>query len=126
MRILIIIGIFLSLYSCASKGSIVVEADMSPAQIIQHGQEAFDQNRYDQALQYYEALETRFSNNPALALTAQYEKAFIHYKMKQYTVAAYECELILARYNEPDASILPAQYKKLASIVLGQIKNKTS
>jgi hypothetical protein len=55
---------------------------------------------------------------------AEYEIAFIHYKQKKYDAARGEFEALLVRYNTPDEELLPAQFKKLATIVLARIDEK--
>jgi outer membrane protein assembly factor BamD (BamD/ComL family) len=109
--------------SCAT-GPVNIPREMSPEEIIQRAQEASDQNRYNTALQYYEALLERNVTNIDLVCTAEYEIAFIHYKQKKYDVARTEFNSLLERYNIPDEELLPQQFKKLALIVLERIKVK--
>jgi outer membrane protein assembly factor BamD (BamD/ComL family) len=116
-------GIFLALAAftllaaCAS-GPVEIPEDTPPAQIIQRAQEASDVNKYKIALQYYEALLTRYSNSAEYLCTAEYEIAFIHYKQRKYIEARREFENLLARYNEVDAELLPPQFKILSEKVL--------
>ncbi|MDR2193825.1 MAG: tetratricopeptide repeat protein [Treponema sp.] len=85
------------------------------------GQEASDKNRYDQALQYYQAVLDRFPTQIDSVCGAEYEIAFIHYKQKRYDIAQKELNVLLARYDEPDEELLPGEYKLLAHIVLEKI-----
>jgi outer membrane protein assembly factor BamD (BamD/ComL family) len=108
--------------SCASSPEI--EADLSPGELIQRGQEATDRNRYSLALQFYGAVLERFPTNIDALCAAEYEIAFIHYKQKKYDLAKTEFNALLARYNTPDEELLPAQFKRLAHIVLERIAER--
>jgi len=109
--------------ACASGGE-RIPADLSPAELIQRAQEASDHNRYNLALQYYQALLDRNPHNIDLICTGEYEIAFIHYKQKKYALARNGFNNLLERYNTPDAELLPQQFKRLATIVLGSISEK--
>ncbi|MDR0589457.1 MAG: hypothetical protein LBG25_02810 [Spirochaetaceae bacterium] len=106
--------------SCVS-GPVDIPEDLSPAVLIQRGQEALDKNKYDHALQYYEVLLQRNPTNMELVCAAEYEIAFIHYKQKKYSQARSEFDRLLARYDTPDAELLPLQFKILSEIVLEKI-----
>jgi outer membrane protein assembly factor BamD (BamD/ComL family) len=109
--------------ACAS-GPVEISAELSPAELIQRGQEATDRNRYNQALQYYEAILEWFPSNIDAVCAAEYEIAFIHYKQKKYALAKTEMNALLERYNIPDEELLPPQFKKLAVIVLERIAER--
>jgi outer membrane protein assembly factor BamD (BamD/ComL family) len=106
--------------SCAS-GPLTIPEELSPAELIQRGQEALDKNKYDHALQYYEVLLQRYPDNMELVCTAEYEIAFIHYKQKKHSQARSELNKLLARYDTPDAELLPLQFKILSEIVLEKL-----
>jgi tetratricopeptide (TPR) repeat protein len=110
-------------FSCASSANISEE--LSPAEIIQRAQEASDKNRYNLALQYYQALNDRNRSNIDLVITSEYEIAFIHYKQKKYQQAKTEFINVLEYYNTPDEELLPQHYKKLSTIVIERIDKKT-
>ena len=107
--------------TCAS-GPVNIPEDLSPAEIIQRAQEASDRNRYNVALQHYQALLERYPSNIDLVCTAEYEIAFIHYKQKNYSRAKNGFNALLERYESPDAHNLPQEFKILANIVLGRIE----
>jgi outer membrane protein assembly factor BamD (BamD/ComL family) len=109
--------------ACKS-GPIVVPEGLSAAELIQRGQEASDKNRYNQALQYYEAIIERFPSDIDDICAAEYEIAFIHYKQKRYAEARRELDALLLRYTVPDAEFLPPQFKILATIVLERLTEK--
>jgi len=97
---------------------------MSPAELIQRAQEASDRNRYNVALQYYQALLERNSTNIDLVCTAEYEIAFIYYKQKKYGQAKEGFNSLLERYDAPDGDMLPPQFRRLSTIVLERIREK--
>ena len=110
--------------ACAS-GADKISYELSAAELIQLGQEAKDHNRYNTALRYFNALHDRHSNNVEMICTAEYEIGFIHYKQKKYAQARSELNRLLERYNnDPDAELLPQQFKRLANIALDSISKK--
>jgi tetratricopeptide (TPR) repeat protein len=117
-----IIPILLGLAACTSMP--YIPENLSPAELIQKGQEASDRNRYKQSLQYYEAILERYPSYIDEVCAAEYEIAFIHYKQKQYELAKSEFHALLSRYETPDAELLPLQFKKLTEIVLAKIAAK--
>jgi outer membrane protein assembly factor BamD (BamD/ComL family) len=96
----------------------------TPEELVQYAQEAMDHNDYKLALDYYELILSRFSDDITMVCTAEYEIAFIHYKQQKYDLARTEFHTLLERYNIPDEELLPAQFKILANIVLEQIAAK--
>jgi len=121
-RVLTALAALILLSACAS--TLNISEDLSPAELIQRAQEASDRNRYNTALQYYQALQDRNYNNIDLVITAEYETAFIHYKQKKYQQAREELNAVLEYYNTPDEELLPQQFKRLAQIVIQSIDEK--
>ena len=111
-------------FSACATGPINIPQELSPSELIQRAQEASDKNRYKDALQYYQALFERNPSNIDLICTAEYEIAFIHYKQKKYVQARTELNALLERYNTPDESFFPPQFKLLAQKVLERITEK--
>jgi outer membrane protein assembly factor BamD (BamD/ComL family) len=116
------LAVILLFSACAT--NIKISEDLTPAELIQRAQEASDRNRYNTALQYYQALHERNRTNIDLIITAEYEIAFIHYKQKKYEQAREGLNALLEYYNTPDAALLPQQFKRLAEIVLESIDKK--
>jgi len=110
-------------FACAT-GTLNISQDLSPSELIQRAQEASDKNRYNYALQYYQALLERNLTNIDLVCTAEYEIAFIHYKQKKYDQARTEFNALLERYNTPEERYLPQQFKLLSLKVLERIDEK--
>jgi outer membrane protein assembly factor BamD (BamD/ComL family) len=114
-------GLVVALGACSTTPELI-SPDLSPEELVQRAQEASDRNRYGTALAYYEALLERNQTNYDWILAAEYEIAFIHYKQKKYGEAREEFNALLARYESPDAELLPQQYKRLSHIVLESIE----
>jgi len=104
--------------------NVYISEDLSPAEIIQRGQEALDRSRYNIAIQYYEALYNRNLTNIDLLITAEYHIANIHYKQGKFDLARKELNAILAYYDTPDEELLPQHFKRLAQIVLKSIEEQ--
>ena len=111
-------------FSACATGTLNIPQDLSPSELIQRAQEASDRNRYNYALQYYQALRERNISNIDLVCAAEYEIAFIHYKQKKYAQARAEFNALLERYDTPNEEYLPRQFKLLALIVLERIDEK--
>jgi len=122
IRLIITLGFVLLLSSCVT--AINISEDLSPAEIIQRAQEAMDKNRYNVAIQYYQALNERNRSNIDLIITAEYHIANIHYKQGKYDQAREELNAVLEYYNTPDEELLPQHFKRLAQIVLQNIEEK--
>jgi len=116
------LGLLLILSSCAT--TVNIADNLSSAELIQRAQEALDKNRYNIAIQYYQALNDRNRNNIDLVITAEYHIAHIHYKQKKYDLAREGLNAVLAYYNTPDAILLPQHFRKLSLIVLENIEVK--
>jgi outer membrane protein assembly factor BamD (BamD/ComL family) len=119
LLILIITPVF---NACLSK--VIIDEELSPAELIQRAQEATDRNQYKTAMQYYQILYDQNPNNIDLIITAEYEIAFIHYKQKDYRLAREKFSSVLNHYYTPDAELLPQQFKILSQIVLKRIDEK--
>jgi outer membrane protein assembly factor BamD (BamD/ComL family) len=109
--------------SCASR-PIAIPEDLTAPELIQRAQEATDRNRYNNALQYYQAILERFPFNSEYVCAAEYEIAFIYYKQKKYDQAKNGFNTLLERYNTPDGELLPPQFRILAIRVLGTIEER--
>ena len=106
--------------SCLS-GPVTIPDHLTTAELIQRAQEASDRNNYRVALQYYEAIASRFPYDIDSICAAEYEIAFIHFKQKKYDAAKAGFRNLLERYNVPDEELLPPQFKVLAKMVLERI-----
>jgi len=112
----------LLLFSCATTQNI--SYDYSPEQLIQRAQEASDRNRFNLALQFYQALLDRNPDNLVWVVNAEYEIAFIHYRRRNFGVARAGLYALLERYEEPGGEFLPEKFRVLAHVVLGRIAER--
>ncbi|MCL2191721.1 MAG: hypothetical protein FWB79_07040 [Treponema sp.] len=110
------------LLSCATTQNI--SYDYSPEQLIQRAQEASDRNRFNLALQFYQALLDRNPDNLVWVVNAEYEIAFIHYRQRNFGVARAGLYALLERYEEPGGEFLPEKFRVLAHVVLGRIAER--
>jgi outer membrane protein assembly factor BamD (BamD/ComL family) len=108
---------------CAS-GPANVSDTITPAELVQRAQEASDRSRYKQSLGYYGIILERFPDSIEYVCAAEYEIAFIHYKQKKYELSESEMRKLLARYDGPEAELLPPQYRILTNIVIAAIEKK--
>jgi len=122
LRIFCALAVVFIFSSCSS--AVNISENLSSAEIIQRGQEALDRNRYNVAVQYYQALYDRNRSNIDLIITAEYHIANIHYKQGRYEQAKTELNAILEYYNTPDEELLPQHFKRLSQIVLQRIEEK--
>jgi tetratricopeptide (TPR) repeat protein len=121
----IFLGIFPGIFlGACSSGPPYVAPGTSAPKIIQLAQEASDKNRYSRALQYYQMIGARFPDDLQHICAAQYEVAFIHYKRGKYILSKNEFSRLMARYDGPDAALLPPEYRVLSKMILGEIDKK--
>jgi outer membrane protein assembly factor BamD (BamD/ComL family) len=107
--------------ACAT-APVVVADNLSPSELIQLAQDASDAGRRENAAQYYQAILDRFPEDLPSVCAAEYEIAFILYKQADYPAAKAGFEKLLARYNQTDAALLPAQYQVLGEKILAKIE----
>lgn len=110
-----------TLFSCAS-GPVVVPEGTTAAEIIQRAQEAGEANDFARAEAHYRIVLERFPDDQPSACAAEYEIAFIKYKQKKNEEAKTMFRALLARYAQPDAELLPAQYKVLGEKLLAKLE----
>lgn len=123
MKFFSILFISVLVTACGSS-RVTIPDNLSPEELIQKGQEASDKNKYNQSIQYYEAIIKQYPFHLDEICAAEYEIAFIHYKQKKYDMAVTEFNTLLSRYDTPDEQLLPPQFKRLATLVLAKIAEK--
>ncbi|MDR0387755.1 MAG: hypothetical protein LBH57_06925 [Treponema sp.] len=120
-----LIAVLAVLVSGCYSGPVNINDDTTAAELVQRAQEASDRNRNKLALEYYREILARFPDDIDMVCTAEYEIAFIHYKQRKYDIAREEFNALLERYNTQDEVLLPPQYKRLATIVLERMAEKS-
>lgn len=108
-------------FSCST---VPAEVDMAMKEemFFKNAQEAMDQNRYNVALYYYEVYLVRYPENHHKTIGAEYERALIYYKMKDYEYSKALFEQVLDNYeNSPFAVMYPERYRILSEKILALI-----
>ena len=114
----------LALSSCKSLPEI--PNDLTQAQIIQKGQNAFSAGDYKVAEYYYQTSIQRYGNNTESYIESKYELGHLYLKTKDYDKAEEAFNEILELYEYAAAGDLPPSYKKLANIGLSKIPKKNN
>lgn len=107
--------------SCASAPQPAPE-NLSVAELIQRAQDAYDRDNFEQAVVFYQAIRERFPTDQSAQCAADYEIAFIRYKQKRLDEAREGFRALLARYQGPDAALLPSHYRVLGEKILAKIE----
>lgn len=121
---IIILALAACLSGCYSVPDQIGE-DLSPAQLLQKGQDAYDEGNVKAALKYYNTILDRYSGNMAAVAEAEYNIAHIHYKEGRYEKAAQLFEEILSRYEGDNKEYLPERIRVLCEMMLSEIAAKT-
>ncbi|MBN2658220.1 MAG: hypothetical protein JXR86_14265 [Spirochaetales bacterium] len=121
--ILIVISAFAAsvFFSCASVPA-EIDRQMTEEMFFKNAQEAMDQNHYNVALYYYEVYLVRYPENHHKTIGAEYERALIYYKMKDYDYSKVLFQQVLDKYeSSPFAVMYPERYKVLSRKILDKI-----
>ncbi len=114
-------AILFLLSGCASTPT-TIPTDLTAKEYFQRAQEAVvERGDYKTALRYYETFLDRYSEEIQLIVEAEYEIAFIHYKLGELELAREQFQALLARYESDDAQLLPRWPLVLAEQVLSKI-----
>ena len=114
----------LALSSCKSLPEI--PNDLTQAQIIQKGQNAFSAGDYKVAEYYYQTSIQRYGNNTESYIESKYELGHLYLKTKDYDKAEEAFNEIIELYEYAAVGDLPPSYKKLANIGLSKIPKKNN
>jgi len=114
----------LILFSCASQSE-QVDPQWTGEMLFKQAQLAMDEYRYGRALYYYEVFLMRYPENHQLSIAAEYEKAFINYKIGNYAIASDYYHAIIRKYDEsPYAMLYHPKFRRLCEIGLKNIEKK--
>ena len=99
---------------------------LTPAEYFQRAQEATAQNDYGLALRWYAAFRERFADDPspqqmARLVWAEYETAFLHYKMGDDETALRLLHALVRSYEQPAAAAYPDGPRVLALRVITEL-----
>jgi len=123
LTLLAILAVTASLFlSCASVPT-EIDQDMKEEMFFKNAQEAMDMNRYNVALYYYEVYLVRYPENHHKTIGAEYERALIYFKMKEYDYSKALFLQVLDKYEtSPFAIMYPERYEILSRKILGKIE----
>lgn len=120
-RSLIVLAV-VALIGCQTVPTEIPE-DLTQAELIQQAQESADQENWEAALAYYNAIVDRFPQDRAATATARYEMAFIEYKRGNLDEAETGLLELIGMYDF-EADALPAWPRVLARRVLSKIEEE--
>lgn len=95
--------------------------DLSAAQLIQLGQDAYGNAQYKNAEMYYSTVISRYGMNTDTYIEAKYELGHLYLKQKYYTAAYSAFKEIVDLYASTAPGTYPGAYSKLAQIEMAKI-----
>jgi outer membrane protein assembly factor BamD (BamD/ComL family) len=95
--------------------------DLSAAQLIQLGQDAYGSAQYKNAEIYYSTVISRYGMNNDIYIEAKYELGHLYLKQKNYTAAYNAFKEIVDLYASAAPGTYPGAYSKLAQIEMAKI-----
>ena len=112
------------LVSCASTPD-RIDPQLTEAMFFKNAQMAMDENRYQIALHYYDVFRVRYPENHQQIIAANYEWAFINYKVGNYKEATKGYQDIIRKYDEsPYAMLYHPRFRQLSEIGLTNIEKQ--
>lgn len=110
----------LVLLACQTEPPEIPE-NLSQPEFFQRAQDAADENNWEVALHYYETFLQRYPEDEANRIAAEYEIAFIHYKMEEYDTSKRLFQEILGQYEEDEDNALPEWPRILSEKLVDRI-----
>lgn len=101
-----------------------IPQDLSQPEFFQRAQDAADENRWEVALHYYETFIERYPGDEENVVAAEYEIAFIHYKMEEYETSRELFEEVLATYEADEDDSLPEWPRILSEKLLETVNER--
>lgn len=111
------------LVSACKSVPLEIDPTMTAQELIQKGQDAYQNNKDKDALTYYQAVIDIYGDNAQNYVEARYEIGHLYMKKKNYKAAQPIFEEILEIFRNSLPGTLPAAYNKLANIELAKIPN---
>ena len=119
-RVVLVLAVSLVILSCRTVRADIPD-DLTQAELIQQAQEAADQENWEAALAYYQAVVDRFPQDRAATVAARYEMAFIEYKRGNLEAAEAGFEQVLGVYDF-ESEGLPQWPRVLSERLLEEIE----
>ncbi len=114
----------LIILSCASTPD-RVDPSWTEDLFFKQAQDAVELNRLEEALFYYEVFLVRYPEDYRRGIAAEYERAFLLYKMKEYQEALDGMVRVRDAYDtSPYAMIFPTRYRVLADTLIPDIQEE--
>ncbi|MCK9168814.1 MAG: hypothetical protein M0P01_00195 [Treponema sp.] len=95
--------------------------DLSAAQLIQLGQDAYGKSQYKNAEMYYRMVISRYGMDNSIYIEARYELGHLYIKEKKYDDAYSSLKEIIDLYASTTPGTLPGAFNKLAQIEMAKI-----
>ena len=122
---LVLIPLFLLILGSCSTVPSQIDNSLTEELFFKNAQAAMELNQYNVALYYYEVYLVRYPENHNKTIAAEYEKALIYYKTRDYKYSKDLFLQILDKYeNSPFALLYQERYKILSEKILLQIEEK--
>jgi len=122
---LVLLPLMLLFLASCSTVPAEMDSDMKEELFFKNAQDAMDENQYKVALYYYEVYLVRYPEIHNKTIAAEYERALIYYKSKDYEYSKALFNQVLNKYeNSPFAVMYPERYKILSEKILVQIDEK--
>ncbi|MAG13059.1 MAG: hypothetical protein CMN78_00500 [Spirochaetales bacterium] len=110
-----------ALLGCQSTPETIPD-DLAPREFFQLAQEAVvERSDHKTALFYYEKFLERYPDDVQRSVEAEYEIAFIYYKLNDIERSQQLLENLLEKYESPGAEVLPQWPRTLADKILTKI-----
>ena len=116
--------IVLIISSCTTT-ALVIDDNLSPAELFQIAQKASTDKKYDTAVKYYEVFINKYSDDTQKLVEAEYEIAFITFKQGDLPKAKELFTALLDRYTAEGTQVLPAWPMILSKKLLKEINSKS-
>ncbi len=106
---------------CATNAPI--PEDLTDKQLIQNGQDNFENGKYKMSLRYYNAVLERYPDNIDSCIEAKYEIGHLFMKQGKHKKAKPIFQEIIDLYARSAPGTYPASYEKLSKIEMEKIKD---
>lgn len=114
-------GIVFTLCACATSVKSIPE-DLAPIEYFQKAQQAVASwDDYKTALLYYQTFIERYPEDANRVVEAEYEIAFLYYKMEEYDTAEKLFNELIRKYKSAGSDTLPQWPYSLAEKMLSKI-----
>ncbi|MCQ2593358.1 MAG: hypothetical protein MJ188_11315 [Treponema sp.] len=120
-KLILILSVTLIFSAISCKTTSEIPTDLTASQLIQKGQDAFSNDDYKLAENYYTAVIKRYGTNTEIYIEAKYELGHTYLKSKNYEGAYSAFSEILELYEYSSVGDLPPSFKKLAQIGIKKI-----